>query len=61
MIAYKIHIWFYEQIKLTKDLPDELLYGRAGYLWAFLFINKHIGQGTIPSTYTVSATISSVI
>ncbi|KAH7860136.1 hypothetical protein Vadar_009813 [Vaccinium darrowii] len=36
-------------IKMPKDLPDELLAGRAGFLWACLFINKHIGEGTIPS------------
>ncbi|CAL5406480.1 unnamed protein product [Camellia sinensis] len=38
-------------IKLLKDLPDELLYGRDGFLWACLFLNKHIGEGTIPSDY----------
>ncbi|PWA35629.1 GCR2-like 1 [Artemisia annua] len=26
----------------------DLLHGRAGFLWAALFINKHIGQETIP-------------
>ncbi|KAM3343540.1 lanC-like protein GCL2 isoform X2 [Capsicum galapagoense] len=50
----------FKEIKLTKDLPDELLYGRAGYLWAFLFINKHIGRGTIPSTYS-AAVINEII
>ncbi|KAJ8769679.1 hypothetical protein K2173_005282 [Erythroxylum novogranatense] len=29
----------------------ELMYGRAGFLWAALFINKHLGQGTIPDDY----------
>ena len=42
------------QIKLAKNLPDELLYGRVGFLWACLFLNKHLGPGTVPSTYTVS-------
>lgn len=41
------------QIKLSKDLPDELLYGRVGFLWACLFLNKHLGLGTVPSNYTV--------
>ncbi|XP_052194977.1 lanC-like protein GCL1 [Diospyros lotus] len=27
----------------------DLLYGRAGFLWAALFINKHLGQGTVPN------------
>lgn len=26
----------------------ELLYGRAGFLWAALFINKHLGEETLP-------------
>ncbi|XP_062153051.1 lanC-like protein GCL2 [Alnus glutinosa] len=42
----------FREIKLPRNLPDELLYGRVGFLWACLFINKHIGAGTIPSTYT---------
>lgn len=42
----------FKGIKLSKDLPDELLYGRAGFLWACLFLNKHIGPQTIPSTIT---------
>lgn len=29
-------------------LPDEMLYGRAGYLYALLFLEHHIGQGCIP-------------
>ncbi|CAJ2655024.1 unnamed protein product [Trifolium pratense] len=40
------------KINLPKDLPDELLYGRVGFLWACLFLNKHLGQGTVPSNYT---------
>ncbi|KAJ7981437.1 LanC-like protein [Quillaja saponaria] len=42
----------FEKIKLPTNLPDELLYGRVGFLWACLFLNKYLGQGTIPSTYT---------
>ncbi|XP_061949325.1 lanC-like protein GCL1 [Populus nigra] len=26
----------------------ELMYGRAGFLWAALFINNHLGEGTLP-------------
>jgi lantibiotic modifying enzyme len=26
----------------------ELLYGRAGFLWAALFVNKHLGDDTVP-------------
>ncbi|CAM6092150.1 unnamed protein product [Calypogeia fissa] len=33
-------------------IPYELLYGRAGFLWAVLFINKHVGDDTIPWTTT---------
>ncbi|MCO5555475.1 hypothetical protein L7F22_051133 [Adiantum nelumboides] len=28
-------------------MPDELLYGRAGFLWACLFVNEHVGNETI--------------
>ncbi|KAK9285947.1 hypothetical protein L1049_025149 [Liquidambar formosana] len=34
----------FKEIKLPRNLPDEVLYGRAGYLWACLFLNKHIGS-----------------
>uniref|UniRef100_A0A6N2ND27 LanC-like protein GCL1 n=2 Tax=Salix viminalis TaxID=40686 RepID=A0A6N2ND27_SALVM len=27
----------------------ELMHGRAGFLWAALFINKHLGEGTLPT------------
>ncbi|KAG2717294.1 hypothetical protein I3760_03G168300 [Carya illinoinensis] len=50
----------FREIKLPRDLPDELLYGRAGFLWACSFINKHIGAGTIPSTYT-GAVVNEII
>ncbi|KAF5741502.1 GCR2-like 2 isoform 1 [Tripterygium wilfordii] len=42
----------FKAIKLSRNLPDELLYGQAGYLWACSFLNKHIGEGTIPSSST---------
>ncbi|KAL2085371.1 hypothetical protein ACEWY4_018691 [Coilia grayii] len=29
------------------DVPDELLYGRAGYLYALLYVNKEIGPDTV--------------
>ncbi|XP_074284898.1 lanC-like protein GCL2 [Silene latifolia] len=40
----------FKQINLPRDIPNELLYGRAGFLWSCLFLNKHVGDGTIPST-----------
>ncbi|KAL3849379.1 hypothetical protein ACJIZ3_011261 [Penstemon smallii] len=43
----------FKEIKLSKDLPDELLYGRAGFLWACSFLNKNLGEGTISSTRMV--------
>ncbi|CBI38211.3 unnamed protein product, partial [Vitis vinifera] len=50
----------FNEIKLPRSLPDELLYGRVGFLWACLFLNKHIGQGTVPPTYT-GAVVSEII
>ncbi|KAK9674445.1 hypothetical protein RND81_12G232900 [Saponaria officinalis] len=42
----------FQQISLPDDLPYELLYGRAGYLWSCSFLNKYIGEGTISSSIT---------
>lgn len=34
---------------LLQDSPDELLYGKSGYLYALLFVNKHVsGKEVIP-------------
>ncbi|OMP07868.1 Lanthionine synthetase C-like protein [Corchorus olitorius] len=46
------YLTHFREIKLSRNLPDELLYGRAGFLWACLFLNKHLGEETIPSTIT---------
>lgn len=50
----------FREINLPKNLPNELLYGRVGFLWACLFLNKHIGAGTVPSTYT-GAVVNEII
>ncbi|KAB2605706.1 lanC-like protein GCR2 [Pyrus ussuriensis x Pyrus communis] len=50
----------YEQIKLSSDLPNELLYGRAGFLWACSFLNNHIGNGTI-STASMRSVVDEII
>ncbi|XP_059054455.1 glutathione S-transferase LANCL1-like isoform X2 [Achroia grisella] len=39
-------------ISLLNDSPDELLYGKSGYLYALLFVNKHItGKEVIPASH----------
>uniref|UniRef100_UPI00398E4BB3 lanC-like protein 2 isoform X2 n=1 Tax=Pristiophorus japonicus TaxID=55135 RepID=UPI00398E4BB3 len=35
-------------VSLDSDISDELLYGRAGYLYALLYVNAEIGQETVP-------------
>ncbi|KAJ1694144.1 hypothetical protein LUZ63_010842 [Rhynchospora breviuscula] len=37
----------FNEITMPSTVPNELLYGRAGYLWACSFLNKHIGKDTI--------------
>ncbi|XP_039351116.1 glutathione S-transferase LANCL1 isoform X1 [Mauremys reevesii] len=37
--------------KLDPRAPDEMLYGRMGYLYALLFVNKHFGEEKIPQNY----------
>ncbi|KAJ8438248.1 hypothetical protein Cgig2_030613 [Carnegiea gigantea] len=50
----------FRKIELSDDLPYELLYGRAGFLWSCLFLNKHIGKGTISSS-TMRGIVTEVI
>lgn len=38
------------------DIPDELLYGRAGYLYALLYVNKEIGPDTVDETTIAKVT-----
>ncbi|EFJ32480.1 hypothetical protein SELMODRAFT_86123 [Selaginella moellendorffii] len=42
----------FEEVYGGLGMPYELLYGRAGFLWASLFVNMHIGNETIPWTTT---------
>ncbi|KAI5071569.1 hypothetical protein GOP47_0013820 [Adiantum capillus-veneris] len=46
----------------NSGMPDELLYGRVGFLWACLFVNKYLGDETISWSLLgpiVQATIAS--
>ncbi|XP_073944024.1 glutathione S-transferase LANCL1-like isoform X3 [Choristoneura fumiferana] len=46
---------------LLNDSPDEVLYGKSGYLFALLFVNKHIpGKEVIPSNH-IEKVISSIL
>nr|AFK11162.1 lanC-like protein 1 [Callorhinchus milii] len=38
-------------VKLSSKLPNELLYGRMGYLYALVFVNEQFGQERIPAQY----------
>ncbi|XP_018516568.1 glutathione S-transferase LANCL1 [Lates calcarifer] len=38
-------------VKGSGGLPDELLYGRVGYLYSLIFINQQLGQDRIPLQY----------
>ncbi|KAB8113182.1 hypothetical protein EE612_052114 [Oryza sativa] len=44
----------FDEIIVTEKVPNELLYGRAGYLWACLFLNTHLGEKTIPHEHITS-------
>jgi len=32
------------------SLPDEVLFGRSGYLLALLFVRRHLGTEAVPQT-----------
>ncbi|XP_064518033.1 glutathione S-transferase LANCL1 isoform X3 [Pseudopipra pipra] len=38
-------------LKADPRVPDELLYGRMGYLYALTFVNKHFGEEKIPKSH----------
>ncbi|KAM4543376.1 lanC-like protein 2 [Fundulus diaphanus] len=42
------------------EMPDELLYGRAGYLFALLFVNKEIGAGTVDEG-TITQLVTAIV
>ncbi|KAM3823119.1 lanC-like protein 2 isoform 2-T3 [Vipera latastei] len=42
------------------DLPDELLYGRSGYLYALLYLNTEIGPETVPQS-VIKEVVESII
>ncbi|KAI3745008.1 hypothetical protein L1987_58108 [Smallanthus sonchifolius] len=43
----------FKEINISKDVQSEMIGGKAGYLWACLFLNKNLGHETIPSAHTV--------
>ncbi|XP_063237078.1 lanC-like protein 2 isoform X2 [Bacillus rossius redtenbacheri] len=47
-------------VDLTSDLPDEMLYGRAGYLYALLYLNQEIGPNTV-SCDTIGQVVSAIL
>ncbi|CAH0701826.1 unnamed protein product [Spodoptera exigua] len=48
-------------ISLLNESPDELLYGKSGYLYALLFVNKHIsGKEIIPVNH-ITKVIDSIL
>ncbi|XP_031607057.1 lanC-like protein 2 [Oreochromis aureus] len=42
------------------DIPDELLYGRAGYLYALLYVNKEIGADTVDED-TITKVVTAIV
>lgn len=38
-------------VKGSGNLPNELLYGRVGFLYALVFVNQQLGQDRIPLQY----------
>uniref|UniRef100_A0A3Q2CUZ8 LanC lantibiotic synthetase component C-like 2 (bacterial) n=1 Tax=Cyprinodon variegatus TaxID=28743 RepID=A0A3Q2CUZ8_CYPVA len=47
---------------LTPDaeMPDELLYGRAGYLYALLYVNKEVGADTVDND-TITKVVTAIV
>ncbi|XP_064419552.1 glutathione S-transferase LANCL1 isoform X1 [Latimeria chalumnae] len=43
--------WHSSVVKLESKVPDEMLYGRMGYLSSLVFVNEQFGQEKIPKQY----------
>ena len=39
-----------QQVLTDASLPDELLFGRTGYLLALLFVRHHLGSEAVPQS-----------
>lgn len=48
-------------ISLLNESPDELLYGKSGYLYALLFVNKHISVKDIIPVNHIAKVVDSII
>ncbi|KAM6953279.1 lanC-like protein 2 [Aplochiton taeniatus] len=42
------------------EMPDELLYGRAGYLYALLYVNKEMGANTVDED-TIAKVVMAIV
>ncbi|KAF2895694.1 hypothetical protein ILUMI_10474 [Ignelater luminosus] len=49
-----------DAVNPSSGLPDEYLYGRAGYLFALLYVNKHIEPPPVPSN-TIRQVIEAIL
>ncbi|XP_040209102.1 lanC-like protein 2 [Rana temporaria] len=47
-------------VSTDPELPDELLYGRAGYLYALLYVNSEIGPDTVPQA-TIKELVDAIL
>uniref|UniRef100_A0A4W5M8A4 LanC lantibiotic synthetase component C-like 2 (bacterial) n=1 Tax=Hucho hucho TaxID=62062 RepID=A0A4W5M8A4_9TELE len=47
-------------VSADSEMPDELLYGRAGYLYALLYVNKEIGPDTVDET-TIARVVTAIL
>ncbi|KAI5106537.1 lanC-like protein 2 [Silurus meridionalis] len=47
-------------ISPDSEIPDELLYGRAGYLYALLYVNKEIGPETVDKN-TIAMVVTAIL
>ncbi|KAG9440997.1 hypothetical protein H6P81_016851 [Aristolochia fimbriata] len=55
-----LYLSLFKEIQMPYGVPNELLYGRAGYLWACYFLNKYVGNETITSKH-IGATVKNML
>ncbi|XP_063378086.1 lanC-like protein 2 isoform X1 [Cydia fagiglandana] len=48
-------------MSLLNDSPDELLYGKSGYLYALLFVNKYIDERSIIPLHYIEKVVFAIL
>ena len=47
LVTLFVRLQMLHKSAIREDVPNEMLYGKVGYLYALLFVRKHLGEESI--------------